>query len=61
MNEKVTLNAKEQSRLQVLNGVERGHVTDEMAGELLGLSVRQTRRLIAAYHQKAIEVTELPK
>ena len=48
MKEMVTLNRKEQKRLQVLNGVERGQVTAQVAGELLGLSVRQIRRLIAA-------------
>ena len=52
MKKKVTLNAKEQKRLQVLNGVESGEITAQVAGELLGLSVRQTRRLLAAYREK---------
>ena len=52
MKEKVTLNAREQKRLQVLNGVESGEITAQVAGELLGLSVRQIRRLLAAYREK---------
>ena len=52
MKEMVTLNAREQRRLQVLNKVESGQITARLAGELLGLSVRQIRRLLAAYRQE---------
>jgi len=52
MKEILTLNAKEQRRLQVLNKVEGGQLTADEAGELLGLSVRQIRRLLAAYRQE---------
>ena len=52
MKEMVTLNAREQRRLQVLNRVENGQATVDEAGELLGLSVRQIRRLLAAYRQE---------
>ena len=50
--ERVTLNTREQRRLQVLNGVEAGRLTAWRASELLGLSVRQIRRLLAAYREE---------
>ena len=49
--EKVTLNNKEQKRLLVLNEVLAGRMTGQDAAEMLGLSLRHTRRLIAAYRQ----------
>lgn len=49
--DKVTLNNKEQKRLIVLNEVLAGRLTGPTAAELLGLSLRQTRRLLAAYRQ----------
>ena len=49
--DKVTLNNKEQKRLIVLNEVLAGRLTGSAAAELLGLSLRQTRRLLAAYRQ----------
>jgi transposase len=49
--EKVTLNNKEQKRLLVLNEVLAGRVTGQEAAEVLGLSLRHTRRLIAGYRQ----------
>lgn len=52
MDEKVTLNMKEQKRLQVLNQVLAGQITAPEAAQSLGLSLRQVRRLIAAYRQK---------
>lgn len=52
MEKMVTLNAREQRRLQVLNKVESGQATAGEAGELLGLSVRQIRRLLAAYRRE---------
>jgi len=48
----VTLNAREQRRLQTLNGVESGRLTAVEAAEMMGLSLRQTRRLLAAYRQE---------
>jgi len=48
--DKVTLNNKEQKRLIVLNEVLSGRLTGS-AAELLGLSLRQTRRLLSAYRQ----------
>jgi hypothetical protein len=52
MKEKVTLNVKEQKRLMVLNEILAGRLTGQEAAEVLGLSLRHTRRLIAAYRQE---------
>jgi len=49
MEELVTLNAAEQQRLLILNDLEAGIVISAEAAELLGVSVRQVRRLRAAY------------
>ena len=48
----VTLNNKEQKRLLVLNEVLAGRLTGQEAAEMLGLSLRHTRRVIAAYRQR---------
>ena len=45
----ITLNAMEQRRLLVLNQLELGVLTNDEAGELLQLSVRQVRRLRSRY------------
>lgn len=50
MNE-VTLNSKEQKRLMVLNELLSGRMTGQIAAEMLGLSLRHTRRLMAAYRR----------
>jgi Integrase core domain. len=52
MKERVTLNKKEQSRLIVLNGVEVGKVTVREASEVLGLSLRHVKRILAAYRKE---------
>ena len=49
--DKVTLNNKKQKRLMVLNEVLAGRFTGHQAAQVLGLSLRQTRRLLAAYRQ----------
>ncbi|MCW5862657.1 MAG: helix-turn-helix domain containing protein [Anaerolineae bacterium] len=49
--DKVTLSDKEQKRLMVLNEVLAGRLTGSAAAELLGLSLRQTRRLMAGYRR----------
>lgn len=49
--EKVTLNSKEQRRLLVLNEVLAGRLTGEEAAKLIRLSLRHTRRLLAAYRR----------
>ena len=52
--ETVTLNAREQQRAMVLNRVEREGLTGEEAAELMGLSLRQVRRLLAGYRKEGI-------
>jgi len=52
MEDSVTLSQAEQQRLLVLNDLEAGIVISTEAAELLGLSVRQVRRLRAAYRQR---------
>jgi len=56
MKEKVTLNLKEQKRLLVLNGVLAGRMTGQEVADVLGLSLRHTRRLMAAYRQEGAAV-----
>ncbi len=52
MKENVTLNRKEQKRLMVLNQVGMGMVTGWQASEVLHLSLRHVRRLLAAYRKE---------
>src|SRR5690606_8464830 len=47
--ETVTLNNKEQKRLLVFNELIAGRMTGEEAAELLGITLRHTRRLLADY------------
>jgi len=52
MKEMVILNKKEQRRLVVLNQAETGKMTGREAAEVLGLSLRQVRRILAAYRKE---------
>lgn len=52
MRETLTLNQEEQRRLLVLNEVNARQLTAGKAAELLGLSVRQVRRILAAYREE---------
>ena len=52
--ETITLNRKDQQRVMVLNGMEKRELTASQAGELMGLSVRQVRRLVAAYRREGV-------
>jgi len=52
MIERVTLTKREQSRLMVLNGVEAGRMIAREAAEVLGLSLRHVRRMLAAYRKE---------
>jgi transposase len=52
MQETVTLSKREQQRLVVMNGVLGGQCTVAEAAGVLGLSVRQVRRIMAAYRQE---------
>ncbi len=48
----LTLSTKEQSRLQILNGVLERHWSMGKAAPLLGVSERQGWRLLAAYRRE---------
>src|SRR4030042_168993 len=52
MKERVTLTKKEQSRLMVVNGLEVGRILAREAAEVLGLSLRHVRRILAAYRKE---------
>lgn len=52
MKIEVTLNKKEQKRLLVLNEILAGRMTGQEAADVMGLSLRHTRRLIAAYRKE---------
>jgi len=45
---------KEIKRLYVIQQVEEGQLTGTQAAELLGLSIRQVRRLITKYRQQGV-------
>ena len=46
------MNKKEQRRLMVLNQLEMGKMTGREAGEVLDLSLRYVRRILAAYRKE---------
>ena len=48
------MNAKEQTRLQVLNSLLAEHMTLDQAATLMGVSPRHTRRILAAYREKGV-------
>ena len=50
--ENVTLNPKEQARLQVLNSLLDEHMTLDQAATLMGVTTRHTRRILAAYREE---------
>ena len=50
--ENVTLNQKEQTRLQILNSLLSEHMTVDQAAMLMGVSTRHTRRILAAYTEE---------
>jgi len=52
MKQEVTLNSKEQKRLLVLNEVIAGRMTGQEAAEMLTLTLRHARRLLARYRQE---------
>ena len=52
MEGEVTLNRKEQKRLMVISGVDRGEVGGREGAEVLGISLRHFRRMIAGYRAK---------
>ncbi len=52
MKEEVTLNTKEQRRLVILNQVEVKQLSRDKARELMGISSRHLKRIIAAYRKE---------
>ena len=54
MKEMVTLNKKEQRKLVILNQVEMGKMIGKEAVELLDLSLRHVRRILAAYRKEGV-------
>ncbi len=54
MNTQVTLTMKEQHKLKLVIDYEAGKVCAQRAADVLGLSKRQFRRLVASYRQRGI-------
>src|SRR4030042_7888 len=52
MKERVTLTMKEQKRLMVINEVEREKMGGRGAADVLGISLRHFRRVMAAYRKE---------
>ena len=48
----MTLNQKEQAKIQVLNSLLAKHMTIEQASVLMGVSIRQAWRILAAYRKE---------
>ena len=48
------MNPTEQQRVMVLTRAERGDLTGQEVGRLVGLSLRQVRRLLAAYRKEGV-------
>ena len=46
------MNQKEQTRLQVLNGLLAEQITLDQAAELMAVSSRHARRMLAAYQDR---------
>ncbi len=56
MKKEVTLSTREQKRLMVLNEVISGRMSGQEAADVMGLTLRHTRRLIAAYQKEGAAV-----
>ena len=54
----VTLNQREQARLQVLNSVLEYQIPQAQAAEVLGIGERQVRRILAAYRREGAVQTQ---
>ncbi len=48
----VTLSLKEERRLQLINEIERRHITGKQGAEILEISLRHFRRILAGYRQE---------
>ena len=45
---------REQTRLRVLNSLLAGHITMDQAATLMGVGIRHTRRMLAAYREQGV-------
>src|SRR5918912_3094290 len=54
MKDRVTLTTREQTRVLVLQRLERGAMTAAEAATVLAVAVRQVRRRLAAYRQEGV-------
>jgi transposase len=52
MDRRVTLTVREQKRLKLITEADAGRMTGREAAEMAGLSLRQVRRLVAAYRKE---------
>jgi len=52
MEDRVTMNLKELKRMQVLQQIEAKQMTAGQAAEIMGVSLRHTRRIIARYREQ---------
>jgi transposase len=52
MKKEVTLNNKEQKNLLIMNRVLAGRMTGQQAAEMLGVTLRHTRRMLAKYRRE---------
>ena len=59
--ETVTLNLKEQKRLLILNQINQGKMNGEQAAEMLGLIVRNVRRMLAVYREDSARMSPKSK
>jgi len=55
MREQVILSMKDQKRLEVISELDAGRVTGREAAALMGVSLRQARRVLAAYRKQGVE------
>jgi predicted DNA-binding protein (UPF0251 family) len=54
-NKKVTMTIKEIKRVEVVTLVETGKITGNQAAKMMGISLRQTRRIIKKYREGGAE------
>lgn len=52
MKQEVTLNSKEQKRLLVMNEVVAGRMTGQQGADMLGITLRHTRRILSRYRRE---------
>ncbi len=50
-NKKVTMTIKEIKRVEVMTLIDAGKITGSQAAKMMGISLRQTRRIIKKYRK----------